>query len=281
MKGAPENTESGKNSEEKQRIRISIEVELIRRFYEEYFYDDDKEREPCPLFISRKLWNLTASYNERRKRFFRKKDQVKWTAWWTITYDDAKFDNEEQFRSKLLNKFRNLAYLKKWKIMGVFEHGEDNNRLHFHGFFYIPKGSEIGKIVDAKIPSSKNGGWYNYKENTEFRKLFGINSYESIEYESSEGKTNLAKYTSKMVGYMQKGEKVYYSRYIPSGFVVQVKGSEIFCEITRKIKRTMKRVVLWQDVMIRRDFNIERAKPLELPNSDLNPYEIGLLDETA
>ncbi len=140
--------EHNKNSDEKTDIRRDLEAELIRQFYEVYCYDDSKEYETCPEFIDRKLYNMSAAYAERRKRFFRKKDQVRWTAWWTITYDDNKFGSEDAFRRVLLNKFRNLCVRSGWRIMGVFEHGEENGRLHLHGFFYITEGKEVGERVE-------------------------------------------------------------------------------------------------------------------------------------
>lgn len=265
LKGLPENDEKGKTKVAVQEIRAHIESELIRRFYDVYGYDDATETEPCFCFIRRKLWNLTAAYNGRRKRFFRKKDQMKWTAWWTITYDNSKFASEEEFKEKLLTKFRNFAYQKDWRIMGVFERGEENDRLHFHGFFYIPHGKEVGQLAHRAHKSDKDGQWHNYITNTWFEENYGINEYEDIEYISEAGKANLAKYTSKMVNYMNKGYKVFYSRHIPSDFSILLRADEIMTVMKTRMKRTVSRCVIWDDAIIRTSTALVRATPIEPP----------------
>lgn len=254
--------ETNKSYEEKLVIRSDLESELIRQFYEVYDYDDAREKEPCPVFIGRKLWNMTSAYNERRKRFHRKKDQVRWTAWWTITYSDENFADEQTFRRVLLNKFRNLCYRKKWLIMGVFEHGEDNGRLHFHGFFYIPQGQEIGELVDRQHYSKKRGCLEKYKENTEFARLFGANQYVNLEYSTDAGVNAYAEYTSKMLGYMEKGEKVYYSRHIPTEFTVMLSEKDMLTWFSITCKRQIKRYVVASEVLARDNLNIYRAAPL-------------------
>lgn len=274
IKGLPDNDEKHKTSEEKNRIRNSIECELVRQFYEIYEYDDQIEDEPCPLFISRKLWNMTSAYNERIKRFRRKKDQVKWTAWWTITYSDDKFTTEHEFRRKLLTYFRNKSYRDGWRVMGVFEHGGENNRLHFHGFFYIPKGYEVGELVQQKHYSVKDKCWHEYVENTEFKELFGVNEYEDISEATHSDINAMSNYTSKMLKYMEKGEKVFYSRHIPSEFPVDVKGSEVLCFFSITCKRKIKRYVLSDNPFFRSDMSIVRKVPLP---DKYDPYEIGLL----
>lgn len=277
LKALPENNEHGQPTEVKHQIRNNIEMELVRQFYEVYGYDDKTEKEPCPLFISRKLWNMTASYCERKKRFFRKKDQVRWTAWITITYSDEKFRSEEDFVKTLKTFFKNKAHIDRgnWLVMGTFEHGEENGRLHFHGFFYIPQGTESRELVNRSHFSNKENCWVNYKADKELLEKFGDNEYEDITEATQKDIHAMAQYTDKMIGYMDKGGKVFYSRHIPIDFELEALGSEILTKYAVIIKRKVVRVVLWDDAFIRSDIQITRKNAI----AEQQVYDIGLLDE--
>ncbi|MDE6401745.1 MAG: hypothetical protein K2L54_03940, partial [Clostridiales bacterium] len=267
-------------------IRLRIESELIQQFYEVYDYDDKTENETCHEFIARKLYNKSAAYSMRKKRFYRKADQIRWTAWWTITYDEELFTSEHEFRRVLLNYFRNKSVRNKWRIMGVFEHGEDNGRLHFHGFFYIADGQQVGELVEVERYSTKRGCVEKYIENTELRAKFGINKYEDI---SEERKTNvnaMAKYTSKMCGYMEKGETVFYSRHIPMEFTGKFNSHDMLMYYCITCKRPMKRYVVNPHLLVRTDLEVHRRKQIKLKTQaeakdTSDPYDIGLLDEAA
>lgn len=259
--------------------RGKIEARLIREFYDIYEYDDLTEKETCPEFMSRKLYNKSAAYGERKKRFRRKKDQVRWTAWWTITYDDKLFSSEEQFRRTLLNYFRNKSHPNRgnWRVMGVFEHGEDNGRLHFHGFFYIPQGSEVGELVEVERYSTKRHCMEKYIENTEIRKKFGVNKYEDISEAMSSDVNAMANYTTKMLHYMEKGEKVFYSRHIPMEFVGNFNTHDMLIYFCITCKRPVKRYVINKALLTRTDMSIRRTEEIEVYDEH-TPYQNGLLD---
>lgn len=267
--------EKNKLKSEKEIIRNKIESELTRQFYEVYDYNDLTEKETCPEFIGRKLYNKSAAYSERKKRFRRKKDQTQWTAWWTITYDDRKFSSEKAFKKTLLNKFRNLCVRKQWKIMGVFENGEENGRLHFHGFFYIPKGSEVGELVKMKHYSEKKGCWHEYIENTEFKKIFGTNEYEDITESLQSEINSMSEYTQKMLRYMEKGGTVYYSRHIPMEFSGKFNSHDMLMYYNITCKRKIKRYIVNPNILSRTETSIVRKIPIEVEQA----CDIGLLDE--
>lgn len=258
-------------------VRDMLEVELVKLFYEGYDYDDKAGTETCPEFIHRKIYNASAAYSGRKRRFYRKKDQTQWTAWWTITYDDMKFANEQQFRKKLLNKFRNLAVRKHWRVMGVFEHGEENGRLHFHGFFYIPSGMEVGQLTDEKHWSDKSHSWHYYKQNDIFRADFGVNEYEDISEAMSTDSKAMADYTYKMLRYMEKGEKVFYSRHIPTEFEAVFRENDMLIAFNVTCKRKIKRYVICPDIMFRTDTEIKRVRSVY----EEEVIDIGLVDEDA
>ena len=260
---------------EKEKIRNRIESELIKRFYEVYGYDDKAEKETCPEFIGRKITNRSTAYYMRKMRFHRKKDQVFWTAWWTITYDDEKFRNEKEFEKKLLDKFKNLCFRKKWRIMGVFERGEEKGRLHFHGFFYIPDGAEVGELVKRSHKSEKDGRYHSFVANTEFERDFGINEYEDIRAQEQTNINCMAEYTAKMLCYMQKGGRVYYSRHIPTEFIGQFAAHDMIAFFNITCKRQVKRYVVNPYLIKRTALDISRKEDVSAQAA----YDEGLLDD--
>ena len=277
LKALPENNEYGLSSADKEELRRNIEYELVRQFYDIYGYDDSTEQEPCPLFIARKLWNKTSAYNERKKRFFRKKDQVRWTAWITITYSDGKFKSEEDFMKSLKIFFKNKAHEKRgnWLVMGKFEHGEERGRLHFHGFFYIPQGMESRTLVNKSKFSDKEQKWHNYKADMELLEKFGDNEYEDITEATRRDIHAMAEYTDKMTKYMDKGGKVFYSRHIPMDYELDVMRQDIFVKMVTVHKRSVVRYVMWDDAFVRTDLEIKRKTSI----AEQSAYDIGLLDD--
>ena len=280
LKKSAEYDEKGKDKSTKAVLRRNLEMTLVERFYNIYGYTDSAEKETCSEFIHRKIYNMSASYAERKKRFHRKKDQIRWTYWVTITYDDKKFANEQAFKKTLLTRFKNLCDSTRndWLIMGVFERGELNDRLHFHGFCYVPQGKDVGELVPRAKYSEKEKCWHNYKANTDFEEKFGDNEFEDIREATQKDVNAMAKYTDKMLRYMEKGGIMYYSRHIPTEFTVKLDTTDILVAFSITCKRSIKRYVVSDLAVKRTDTKIERINRITEPN---NPYDIGLLDEAA
>lgn len=280
LKNSVEYIEKGKAKEEKALCRRNLEMALIERFYKVYEYNDSAEKESCAEFIHRKIYNLSAAYAERKKRFHRKKDQVRWTYWITVTYDDKKFESEQAFKKTLLTRFRNLCDPKRndWLVMGVFERGELNGRLHFHGFCYVPQGKDVGEYVRRAKYSEKEKCWHNYIANTDFEEKFGDNEFEDITEATQRNVNAMAKYTDKMLGYMEKGGIVYYCRHIPTEFLVKLETKDLLTAFSITCKRIIKRYVVSDLALKRTDLTIERRN--KLPKLD-DPYDIGLLDDAV
>lgn len=280
LKNSDEYNEAGKDKVIKLELRRSLEMILINRFYNVYGYTDSAENETCSEFIHRKLYNLSAAYAERKKRFHRKKDQIRWTYWVTITYDDQKFPCEQVFKKTLLTRFRNLCDPKRndWLVMGVFERGELNGRLHFHGFCYVPEGKDVGQLVPRAKYSEKEHKWHNYKANTDFDDKFGDNEFEDIREATQKDVSAMSKYTEKMLGYMSKGGIVYYCRHIPTDFAVNLNTTDLLIAYSITCKRRIKRYVVSDLALKRTNTTIERITELSSPS---DPYDIGLLDDAA
>ena len=78
----------------------------------------------------------------RRTRLARKINLGTWNYFCTFTYDSSKH-TEETFRKKLKNALSLFSSRKNWMYMGVWEKSPKNHRLHFHGLFNIPEGTEV------------------------------------------------------------------------------------------------------------------------------------------
>lgn len=174
-------------------------------------------------FVKENIKRKWHNYYSRVKRFTRKANLNLWNKFVTITYDDKKMD-EETFRLKLRRCLSNLHTRRNWRYMGVFERGEDNNRLHFHALMYIPVGQMIGEIVELKDYSTKQHQMQVTHANTFFANKFGRNDFEDINsHEIANG--SAIKYITK---YIQKsGEKIVYSRGIPSEIYKEIKNEDV------------------------------------------------------
>ena len=116
--------------------------------------------------MERKMRNLIV----RRMRLARKINLGQWNYFCTFTYDDKKH-TEESFRKKLSNAFKKLVSRRNWVIIGVWERSPTNNRLHFHGVFYIPE--MVGELVDKRDYSTKTHQMQITRQNTYFTERFG------------------------------------------------------------------------------------------------------------
>ena len=145
--------------------------------------------------------------------------------------------------------------------MGVFENAQETERLHFHALMYIPDGEMIGNIYEKKDYNKKSGKITISRINTFFENGFGRNDFRPVnEKEITHGNTinYLLKYISK------SGEKIVYSRGIPSKVCVKVKDGDIAGEMFDYVEK----VVLFDDV-ISRERDILNYKPRQLSMREL------------
>lgn len=163
--------------------------------------------------------------HNRKKRFKRKADLNKWNYFVSITYSDDKM-NETTFRKKLKNCLRNMSQNHHWRYMGVFERGEDNDRLHFHALMYIPQGEMVGEIYERRDYSTKKHEMQVTHCNTHFEKKFGRNDFDEVDdvaIRFGRAKDYLLKYVTK------QGERIVYSRGIKDHIFMQLENKDIAC----------------------------------------------------
>ena len=170
---------------------------------------------------------------KRLKRFKRKARLNKWTHFITITYDDKKC-NEYDFRKKLKKCLANFHSRYGWKYMGVFERAPETNRLHFHALLNVPKNKMVGTIEELRDYSTAQKKMQVTHSNSFFAETFGRNDFEPLfDIEIKKGKA--IEYITKYI--VKSGEKILYSRGIPSAIVLKLKYTAIastFFEFVRK-----------------------------------------------
>ncbi len=186
-------------------------------------FDDTPEMdEYIEKGIKRRLNNIL----HRKKRFRRKGFLNKWTHFVTFTYND-KLHTEESFRRKLRKCLSNLRTRRGWKYMGVFEYAPDTGRLHFHALVYVPDGEMLGKIYEKQDYSTAQQCMQITHPNTFFEKNFGRNDFEELtDMQLKHG--NTMEYILKYIG--KTGERIVYSRGIPTEIEKQISQSEVLCE---------------------------------------------------
>lgn len=178
-------------------------------------------KEKTEEFVNNHFERKRRNNTERKKRLYRKVNLQEWNYFCTFTYDSNKL-TEEEFRIKLTNCLRHLANRNKWKYIGVWERSPENNRLHFHSLVYVP--TMVGTFEEIKDYSTKNHQMQTAYQNTYFLKRFGRNDFKKI---CKQELNSTIRYLTK---YMEKsGEKIVYSRGLPTYFVSDIIEDDIAC----------------------------------------------------
>lgn len=221
------------NNLRKERLHNFIKACFIDD-YGEIFEDLDKR---IDFYIERKFANIFS----RLKLFKRKAHLNKWNYFVTITYDDKKH-NEESFRAKLKKCLANFHCRRNWKYMGVFEFSPENHRLHFHALMSIPDSEMVGTVEEREDYSTAQHKMQTAHINTFFEKMFGRNDFAQI----SDCDVKFGNAIDYIVKYIAKsGEKILYSRGIPSEILTKIK----FTDIASMMFQFVQKFVIYDDVL--------------------------------
>ena len=192
----------------------------MRKAMEETIPDKEQRKEYVERNNERKKTNAI----RRKVRLAKKAYLQEWSFFCTFTFSDA-LHTEESFRKSLRNTFKHLVARRGWKHIGVWERGEENGRLHFHGIFYIPPGGMVGEIVETKDYSTKDHRMQTAHQNTYFLERYGRNDFQALgspmEVQHSLG--YLMKYIEK------SGEHLIYGGNLPTYFVSDVMDEDVIC----------------------------------------------------
>ena len=173
-------------------------------------------------YMNKQLRNLI----ERRKRLVRKVYIGNWNYFCTFTYND-KLHNEDSFKRKLKDCFKKLSYRKGWIYIGVWERSPKNERLHFHGIFYIPDGAMVGEFIEVNDYSFNSRKRQITMQNTYFNERFGRSDFKPIDRSDPHALRRAARYLMK---YLEKsGERIVYSKNTPTYFVSDILNEDVAC----------------------------------------------------
>ena len=126
---------------------------------------------------------------------------------------------------------------KKWKYIGVWERGNNTDRLHFHAIMYIPE--MVGELISKKDFDTKHKKMQTTLQNTFFNNKFGRTDFMPIT-----DKRHITEDVMYMVKYMQKtGEKIIYSRGLPQYIISDVMDEDIICYLDDEERK----IILFDD----------------------------------
>ncbi len=195
--------------------KVSIVVNEINK--------DIQDIEKAKEIVNRNLEKMNRNLIVRKTRYVRKMHSHQWNYFCTFTYDSNKL-TEEEFKKKLSNCLRHLAHRKKWKYAGVWERSPINNRLHFHGLFYIK--NMVGEFIQTKDYSTKTYQMQKTTQNTYFIERFGRNDFKVVD------NNDLGQAIKYLMKYIQKsGEKIVYSKHLGTYIVSDIIEEDIVCPI--------------------------------------------------
>lgn len=197
--------------------------EFIRVNLEDCFpYYPDLEK-----YVDDNIARKTRNAWQREKRFRRKAYLNHWNYFVTFTYN-GQTHTEETFKKKLRKCLSNLHTRRGWCFMGVWERGEETDRLHFHCLLYVPAGQMVGEIEKRTEYSKRLGKMQDVFINTFFERKFGRNDFEELnimELKNGSAVNYILKYMRKTDG------RVVYSRGLPTEITRRLGDSAFAAEI--------------------------------------------------
>ena len=187
---------------------------------------DFTDKATLNAFVEKHTERMKTNAIKRKVRLMRKLRLQRWDYFVTFTYSDE-LHSEETFRKKLTNILKHLVARKGWKYVGVWERGNDTDRLHFHGIFHIPDGSMIGELTEVEDYDTRRHRRQKTLQNTHFMKHFGRNDFKPICH--PDDVSSAVKYITK---YMEKsGERLVYGGKLPTFFKSDILEDDIACPI--------------------------------------------------
>lgn len=195
--------------------------EQILQGMRDYFPKDKDLEYYVQKNMERKKRNLIC----RRTRMVRKANLAGFNYFCTFTYNDQ-LHIEVTFKKTLKKTFANFASRKGWKYMGVWERSPEKQRLHFHGLFYIPKGTIPRTLTPKRDYSTTARKMQETVQSEYFNERFGRNDFKAInEYENP-----LNSAIQYLMKYIEKtGERIVYSKGLYQYFISDIMDDDVAC----------------------------------------------------
>ncbi len=182
----------------------------------------------------------------RKQRFEYKAYNQAYEFFFTITYDDKKHD-EKSFENSLKLAFSNLHKRYGCLFQGVWERGEENGRLHFHGLIADKNRKILDGLELTRDYNPKTGKVKEYLQSKYFADKFGRNEFSEIipqMYDSA------IKYITKYLS--KQGVKPYYSKGLYRFIESDINGEDVICKMGEDTSRDIRLLLargfkIWQD----------------------------------
>ncbi|MBR2481207.1 MAG: hypothetical protein IKB56_07890 [Clostridia bacterium] len=183
--------------------------------------------------VDARLGAEITAYTKRMRRLSDKIFLNRFNYFVTLTYDDEKFESEEDFRKAITMTLAHFSNRRGWRYCYCFERGDLNGRLHIHGFFYIPKGEMPGEIAVRRVYRLKDKTLQWLHVNTWFEENYGVNEFSPLDKEIV-SLSNVIEYCSDYC--FKSGDKVHYSRYLPSELEKTVANSDVYLSYINNVE---------------------------------------------
>ncbi len=202
---------------------VGMKKDVRKRAIVERMLPYFKSKTQAENYVNAQFWRRERNLICRRIRLTRKVNLQEFNFFCTFTYSDE-LHTEEEFKKKLQDTFKKMCYRRGWKYAGVWERGKED-RLHFHGLFYIPEGQMVGELVMVRDYSTKKHRMQERLQNTYFNERFGRSDFEPVE-----DRTALSDAIAYMAKYIGKtGGKIVYSKGLPQFFISDILDDDVIC----------------------------------------------------
>ena len=194
-----------------------------KQYIAEQLKDEFNSEEQTKDYVKQQTERKRNNACKRYTRLWRKVYlQGTWNFFVTFTYDNEKH-TEQTFQKTLRNTLKHLVSRKGWKYIGVWERSA-NERLHFHGIFYIPENAMVGELKQVSDYSTKQHRMQTTYQNTHFLRYFGRNDFKAID------KNDVVQSVRYLLKYIDKsGERLVYGGDLPTYFKSDVMDEDIVC----------------------------------------------------
>lgn len=204
-------------------MKVKEKKQYILRGIRRLFKND----RAAEYYVDNKIYNKWRALKERRKRFMRKAYLNRFNYFATFTYDDKKH-TETGFKKKLIVYLRRFATRYGWKYMGVWERGDETDRLHFHALVKVPEGQMHGELEEKTDFNFKTKRRRKTLQHSYFNKKFGRTDFEPI-IENDMAYVFAIEYILK---YVEKtGERIVYSRKLPMYLISDINSEDVLCRV--------------------------------------------------
>lgn len=233
-------------------VRITTFKQIFNELYDKYsnqlphFRKQSVLKDMLPLFPTKSdaIYFVDEHWRRKRRNAYTRKKRFEYKAYnqnyeyfFTATYDSKKH-TEQSFEKSLKSAFSNLHKRHGCLFQGVWERGNENDRLHFHGLIYDPNKKITGDLESVSDYNPKTSKMKTYLQSKYFADKFGRNEFSKIipqMYDSA------IKYITKYLS--KQGVKPYYSKGLYRFIESDIAGNDVLGKMDTTDERDIRLIV--------------------------------------